>query len=249
MIIKKILTNCIENCRCPLLFFGLILVLIAASKFINNQVIDTTSFVFLGISLIGLVISTIYQLKKRSWFKAIFTGLLIFGTIVAIVFYAAFTYFIETIDGDKWADQLKIPTNIQLNIPIDRSVNNQKKYSVLASTKSKTDFQLYNSFQPGLYEFDFWTGKIESGTIYLKAFEITKGQALSTDRLPKQSAIKIYNSTDRIFKFSSTSDFTIYEGDWGKPYAARFEVWFKPDNGLHERKLFMKNYKIEGWQR
>jgi hypothetical protein len=40
---------------------------------------------------------------------------------------------------------------------------------------------------------------------------------------------------------------TIYEGDWGKPYAARFEVWFKPDNGGNEQKLFQKNYKIEGW--
>ena len=48
-------------------------------------------------------------------------------------------------------------------------------------------------------------------------------------------------------KFSSATDFTIYEGDWGKPYAARFELWFKPVNGGHERKLIEKNYKIEGW--
>jgi hypothetical protein len=43
--------------------------------------------------------------------------------------------------------------------------------------------------------------------------------------------------------------FTIYEGDWGKPYSARFEIWFIPDNGGKERKLVEKNYKVEGWQR
>jgi hypothetical protein len=41
----------------------------------------------------------------------------------------------------------------------------------------------------------------------------------------------------------------IYEGDWGKPYAARFEVWFTPDAGGPERKLAERIFKIEGWQR
>ena len=73
--------------------------------------------------------------------------------------------------------------------------------------------------------------------------------ALSTDRLPNSSSVKVYNPTDSIKKFGTTSHFTIYEGDWGQPYASRFEVWFKPDNGGKERKLFKKNYKIEGWMR
>ena len=40
-----------------------------------------------------------------------------------------------------------------------------------------------------------------------------------------------------------------YEGDWGKPYAARLEVWFTPDSGGPDRKLMEKTFKIEGWQR
>ncbi|MCU0361298.1 MAG: hypothetical protein MUF75_11385 [Bacteroidia bacterium] len=180
------------------------------------------------------------------------TELLFGGTIAAFVFYAIFLFFIETVDGDKWADNLKIPANIQIDTPMDLAdptMGSQRPDSVLTWTKIKTDFQLYNSFQPGLYEFDFWTGKIESGTIFIKAFEITQEYALSADRLPESSAIKIHNATDSILKFGTTSNFTIYEGDWGKPYATRFEVWFKPDKGGRERKLFMKNYKIEGWQR
>ena len=66
-----------------------------------------------------------------------------------------------------------------------------------------------------------------------------------------------YNSTDTLAMFQmdkGNSDlgrpFTIYEGHWGKPYAARFELWFVSDNsGGQEKKLLEKNYKIEGWQR
>ena len=147
------------------------------------------------------------------------------------------------------SDNLKIPTNIPINIPIDLDFNEHRPDSLTNSKKTISDFQLYNSFQPGLYEYDFWTGKIESGTIYLKAFEITQDYALSTDRLPQRSSIKISNPTDSIMRFGTTSHFTIYEGDWGKPYAARFEVWYKPDNGGKEQRLFTKNYKIEGWMR
>ena len=43
--------------------------------------------------------------------------------------------------------------------------------------------------------------------------------------------------------------FTIYEGRWGQYYGARFEIWFQSDSGGPERKLFEKNYKIQGWER
>lgn len=207
------------------------------------------SFILWGIGSLGLILSIIYQVIKKRWLQAILTTLILGGTIAGIVFYAVFLFFIGTVDGDKWADDLKIPTNIQLDIPIDLKTGNKRPDSILSWRKSKTDFQLYNSYQPGLYEFDFWTGKIESGTVYLKVFEITHEDALSTDRLPKTSAISVNNPDDSIRTFRTTSYFTIYEGDFGKPYAARFEVWFKPENGGQERKLFSKNYKIEGWQR
>jgi hypothetical protein len=147
---------------------------------------------------------------------------------------------------DHWADNLTIPTNIKIDNPIDIGF---REKNTTPSIVKETNLQLYNAFQPGLYEYDFWIGKIESGTIYLKAFEITQNIELSSDRLLERSAIKIVNPTDNIMKFGTTNIFTIYEGDWGKPYAARFEVWFKPDSGTIERTLFTKNYKIEGWMR
>lgn len=168
-----------------------------------------------------------------------------------MIFIALATAFITDETPDTWAKNLTIPKNIQIDNPVDLpSFNNNKRpESITNRIVEKIDFQLYNSFQPGLYEYDFWIGKIESGTIYLKAFEITQKQELSADDLLKSSLIKIYNPTNNIKKFRTIDNFTIYEGDWGDPYAARFEVWFKPDNGKKQRKLFSKNYKIEGWMR
>lgn len=106
---------------------------------------------------------------------------------------------------------------------------------------------MYKSFQPGLYEYDVWLGNIESGTVHLKVYEVTQNDALSTTSLREASSIEVYNSTDSIVRFSTNEHFTIYEGDWGKPYAARFEVWYHPINGGNKKMLLTKNYKIEGW--
>jgi hypothetical protein len=148
---------------------------------------------------------------------------------------------------DHYADNLSIPKNIKLNLPSD---------STFSFRDTTPNFELYNSFQPGIYSYTIWTKKIDKGYCYLKAFEVTKNDPLSADRLKETSKIEVYNPTDSIVKFSMGKSkynddryFTIYEGDWDKPYAARFEVWFVPENGGQERKLIEKNFKIEGWMR
>ena len=247
---KRTLTFLFDKWWLPILFWLVAVGLVVTSNIIGGHKFGNVSLILLGIALLGLIASSVFQLFKRRWIKGILTGLLFGGTIIAFILYGILLFFIETVDGDKWADDLTIPTNIQLDNPIDLTTDYRRPDSMFSVTRTNTDLQLYNSFQPGLYEYDFWTGKIESGTIYLKAYEITQGYALSTDRLPERSSVRVYNPTDSVMKFGTTSDFTIYEGDWGKPYAARFEVWFKPyKGGGQERKLFQKNYKIEGWQR
>lgn len=115
--------------------------------------------------------------------------------------------------------------------------------------KDLPSLDLRNSFQPGLYDSSIRVNPGEPGMIYLKAFEVTKGTRLSADRLKEASNEWIGWSADSGEVFFSNTTFTIYEGDWGKPYAARFEVWFVPDSGGAERKLMEKVFKIEGWQR
>lgn len=122
----------------------------------------------------------------------------------------------------------------------------------LAKAIADTDgpsVRLMNGMQPGKYVAVYSLNTGEKGSVYLKAFEITQGTPLSTQRLESASKTRMAWSEDASELFGAKAGFTIYEGDWGKPYAARFEVWFKPDSGTPERKLTERNFKIEGWQR
>jgi hypothetical protein len=237
----------------PILLWIISILLLIFSSIFENSIIKSICFTIFGLALLSLLISVFYQLSKRKWLKSFITISLFGGTIFVLIIYVITLFFIEQETPDIWAKNLIIPKNINIDNPVNMESGTGNDFtkpdSITNKTASKTEFQLYNSFQPGLYEYDFWIGKIERGTVYLKAFEITQNIALSDERLPKSSSIKIYNPTENIIKFGTTDHFTIYEGDWGEPYAARFEVWFKPDNGKEERKLFSKNYKIEGWMR
>ncbi|MBS1617322.1 MAG: hypothetical protein JST76_02325 [Bacteroidetes bacterium] len=78
---------------------------------------------------------------------------------------------------------------------------------------------------------------------------MTENTPLSTDRLPAASLTDVISWRDTLVLCGTERHFTIYEGDWGKPYAARFEVWLKPADGSRERKLYESIWQIEGWQR
>lgn len=110
-------------------------------------------------------------------------------------------------------------------------------------------FRLLTGMQPGIYGVIYSLNPGEPGSVYLKAFEVTKGTPLSVDRLEGASKTRMTWSNEPSERFGAKAGFTIYEGDWGKPYAARFEVWFHPDSGKTERKLAERIFKIEGWQR
>ncbi|MDZ7741040.1 MAG: hypothetical protein U5Q03_04640 [Bacteroidota bacterium] len=82
---------------------------------------------------------------------------------------------------------------------IDLDFEEHRPDSLTNIKKTSIDFQLHDSLGPGLYGV-LISGleKLKSGTIYLKAFEITQeNSALSTSRLPQRSSIKINNRTER----------------------------------------------------
>ena len=110
-------------------------------------------------------------------------------------------------------------------------------------------FRLLIGMQPGMYGVAYSLNPGEPGSVYLKAFEVTKGTPLSFDRLKMASQTRMTWSSETSQRFGAKAGFMIYEGDWGKPYAARFQVWFKPDSDKPERKLAERIFKIEGWQR
>jgi len=140
---------------------------------------------------------------------------------------------------DHFADDLKIPQNITLNIPKD---------SIKHIPRTNFDFELYNGMQPGMYLWDVPVGGLENGTIYLKAFEVTQGTPLSAEGLKHDTSMHVHISK-QFRTYQLAHGFTIYEGDWEHPYVARFELWYAPANGAKEKKLAEKIYKIVGWQR
>lgn len=124
-----------------------------------------------------------------------------------------------------------------------------RELAIRLAGKDKHPFRLLTGMQPGIYGVAYALNPGEPGSVYLKAFEVTKGTPLSVERLEASSKTRMTWSSDTSERFGAKAGFTIYEGDWGKPYAARFEVWFAPDSGKPERKLAERHFKIEGWQR
>jgi hypothetical protein len=118
-----------------------------------------------------------------------------------------------------------------------------------ATRSGKPLLNLYQGFQPGIYDVESWLNPGEPGTIYVRAYEVTRNTRLSADRLYESSNERIGWSDTPEELFLYNTHVTIYEGDWGQPYAARFELWFKPESGAPERKLLQRTFKIEGWQR
>ena len=108
--------------------------------------------------------------------------------------------------------------------------------------------KLYNGMQGGMYLLDIWCNPGETGTLSVRAQEITKGTRLSEDRL-KEHQVKVYGCSQTDVSFHSQIDFTIYEGNWEQYYGARLELWFTPDSGAPARQIWAENYRIQGWMR
>jgi len=118
-----------------------------------------------------------------------------------------------------------------------------------AISRGEPDIALRDSFEGGIYEATLRANPGEPGLVWLKAFEVTKGTPLSAARLAEYSNVRLGWSSDPGELFTGVSHFTIYEGNWGQYYAARFELWFRPDSGGPERKLVERTFKIQGWMR
>lgn len=233
----------------PLIFFAVTTVTHVLSALTPFWTLQWITFYLFLLGWIGLLGSTVYHGLHRNCTMGLVTGSIFIGAIPAYLYFSVAMFFNGPSEVDTFADDLKIPTGIQICELSNVDFDGNRADSVLNILRTKTDFEIYSSFQPGLFEYDFWASRIDSGTIFLKAFEVTRNTQLSEDRLRKASSLTVFNETDSVLRFSSNGTITIYEGDWGQPYAARFEVWYKSSHDGQERKLIEKIYKIEGWQR
>ncbi len=163
---------------------------------------------------------------------SIFIIICVFICFAAIILHRLFDSY------DDFAKDLTIPEGVEYLEPLATQPQN---------ADNKQGFILYNGVQPGVYRYELNFIPSEQGYIYFQAYEVTTNQQLSASRLKKRSQTEITNTSTSQEKYAG--EFSIYEGNWGEYYLARFEVWFAPLDGGNERKLFEEIYKVEGWQR
>jgi len=187
-----------------------------------------------------VLVMVIYSLIKGRIKQALLLFLALIGYGIAFLFLSFLLFFLPI--PDYFARNLKIPEGIELHHPIE--------YGQECQPHVEMGLMLYTAdIQSGLYRYSVFLPTIEEGHVYLRAFEITKNTALSVRRLREQSKMPVFNRSDSVARFTLPDQFIIYEGDPGNPYAARFEVWFVPENGDREYKLMERNFIIEGWRR
>jgi energy-coupling factor transporter transmembrane protein EcfT len=192
------------------------------------------------ISIILTFLSGVYALVRLQFIR----GLGLIGIVIlTLIFLGSFLMFYP---NDFYADDLEIPKNIKFEKPLGNFEILNKTDSVTIFKEYNLNFNLVNSFQQGTYDYYVWFKPTQKGNMFLRIFEITQETPLSSERIETSSRIKIKSGEDSLKLYKQ--HFTIYEGDWGKPYGARLEFWFEPIKGK-SYKILQKNYIVEGWMR
>jgi len=195
-------------------------------------------------SVLGVVFAATYSFAKRRSGR----GVLHVVTLLVVAISTMVSGLLLGTVGDGFADHLTIPPHIAISDPgEEQQVESGATHPQIRP--DKPTIMLRKSTQPGIYESEIWANPKEPGYVYLRAYEATHNTRLSSRRLWERSSKSIGWSKGSKELFLSSATVTISEGDWGKPYAARFEVWFVPDSGKPPRKLMQRVFKIEGWQR
>ena len=235
---KKLFYACFAAAWKPVIFFIAGIVVAMEGDHFQHSIISKIAYYFCYAGIAGMLISFVYRLITKQWLQAFLTA----GVFFAVFTLTAIFTFMDS--SDHFADDLSIPANIRLSTLLPTELRD----SVRLATKDSAGLHLFSD-SPGEFDFDVRMGKTDSGIIYLRAFEIKHGEELSADRLANASQCYVNNHADTLTTCSSSRPVVIYEGDFGKPYAARIEVWFKNSDGTNDKKLLSENYIIEGWQR
>ena len=209
---------------------------------------------YLFLIFIILDIIKFWLLGKRK--HGIRLGIAIFIAIPLGLIGMIFLGFAGMNSSDGYARNLSIPEGLKYNIPLSQKYEMQKDSSWIGiPAEAKVDIKNKNSYlqiwdgsQGGIYLYDFYYPSLPEGTVYLKCYEVTENDPLSSSRLYEESAVT-HNATSSFSKIVDKQKFTIYEGDWGDYYAVRVEVWHRDASTKNETKLLEKIYRMEGWMR
>ena len=216
----------------------------------SPSVLEDIIGVLLLLTLIALPISWIVLLNNKKKWSCVAS---IISSVVIFVVLEFPLMMLASSSPDGFGKEHSIPVGLAYNLPLpcvydSCSIASVDTLVTVDSLVTDTYLNIWNSFQGGIYTYDFYYGPLPTGEIYLRCFEVTETIPLSEDRLTESSRVKIKQTTS-FSKKVDHQEFTIYEGDWGDYYAARIEVWFKNATTKEEKKLLEKIYRVEGWMR
>ena len=138
---RKLFTYCFDKWWPPILFFGLTVGLYAIGELIEKPLIIDIFFLLFSLGLLGLIVSTIYQLTKKRWLFAIFTTALFGVSIVGFFLYSIAMFWKIQSEPGTYADNFTIPTNIQINLPLSETGVRQNSFFLIL-----TNFQYKKTF-------------------------------------------------------------------------------------------------------
>jgi len=109
-------------------------------------------------------------------------------------------------------------------------------------------FTVSDGMQPGIYLLNAAVNPSAAGYVYARVYDVKSGQRLSEDDLTRRSIRHVgLSATGKTF-FPYNAEVVVYEGDWSNKYEARFELWYKPEQG-DESKVAETTRMINGWER
>ena len=100
--------------------------------------------------------------------------------------------------------------------------------------------------EPGGYFYRAWINPMESGSAYLRVYDIINETLLSQELIKQVSEEYAGWSDDPVEKFCVGSPFCIVERCPAESYVIRVEVWFIPASGGPERKLVERVFRVKG---
>lgn len=168
-------------------------------------------------------------------------GILVFLIISLLIGSFAYADYLDS----KFYD-IKIPDELKnLQRPVEGFSNRQ--IDSLKRTNSKVEKLIITGYGYGGYDFYFWHKSEQKGEIYIRAFELTQNVELMETELIERTKKRI-DIIDNKYHFHQAHS-VIFEGTFEKYYPTKFELWFKSDDGVLNKKITEVKYLIDGWDR
>lgn len=249
MMIQILMTRIIDRVLKYWWITPLICLIVAACSYLmvgNNVegewIYDALAVLFLIFAFLQVVLFILALIRKKFLMSfGIFCGGVLSGIgffIISFVLWA-----VTPPEKDTFGQDHPIPEDLVCLEP-DESFCEED----VDSTDASTWLRIQHEYQPGRYEFQYFSTALPDGYIYLKCYEATANIRLSEDRILKHTQTEVSHHT--VFgPVGGYSVFTVYEGDIGDLYAVRAEVWHHETATNKERMLCQKVYRMQGWER